>query len=140
MNYYDTIARTCRYGDVAETVFGDFDVLWENSESDYQGHASIFAKSLDGGYVAYEWTYGSCSGCDGWEADGTSDDAIAKEMRDSAVWLADVSELGRWYLMLEKAYNENTGWRDYYDQRGKLNAIRKELGLEPLPEKESNDE
>jgi len=139
MDFTSTIAYSCRYGDNALNVFGKYDVLWENSESDYQGHAHFFGKK-DGAYVAYEWSYGSCSGCDGWEADGSTDEQIEKEMHDSAVWLDNVEQLRTWYEMLQTEFDKRMYRWDSYDEFGRLNAIRKELGMEPLPKKEDNDE
>src|ERR1700739_419908 len=60
----ETIASQCRYGDVAESIWGDWDIIWEDSEADYQGHASILARK-NNRYSFYEWYYGSCSGCGG---------------------------------------------------------------------------
>jgi hypothetical protein len=85
MKWDKTVASSCRYGEVAGRIWGDWDVLWEDSEADWQGHASFLA-TKDGKYAVYEWWYGSCGGCDGWEADGADDDRVEKEMRRDAQW------------------------------------------------------
>ena len=100
MKYSETIASKCRYGDVAERIFGEALILWEHSEDDYSGNANLFAKMPDGQFCHYEWTYGSCSGCDEWEERKLSDDAVEAEMRKSAAWLKDL-ETARRYLRLE---------------------------------------
>ncbi|HSE02929.1 MAG TPA: hypothetical protein VLK35_02150 [Methylomirabilota bacterium] len=101
MNWHDTTSSQCRYGDIAGNIWGDWNILWEDAEADYQGHASFLAEK-GGKYSFYEWWYGSCSGCDGWEADGASDEAIEAEMRSTAIWLDSKEELKRWAEMLDK--------------------------------------
>jgi hypothetical protein len=70
---------------MAEEIWGEADVIWEDSEADYQGHATILARTPDGRWWFYEWFYGSCSGCDTWEAADLSFEAIKAEMINSAV-------------------------------------------------------
>jgi len=79
----DTIASGCRYGDVAERIFKDAEIIWEHSEADYQGYANVLARLKNGHFIHLSWTYGSCSGCDEWEARGLSDDDVEQEMRRS---------------------------------------------------------
>jgi len=92
MNWNDTVAASCRYGDIARKIWGDWNIVWENSESDYQGHASFLAEK-DGQYCFYEWSYGSCSGCDNWEAANFSDEQVEADMKDGALWLNSEKEL-----------------------------------------------
>jgi hypothetical protein len=80
MRWNDTIASTCRYGDTVGQVFGDAEIIWEDSVADYQGHANIVALLEDGTVLHYEWSYGSCSGCDSWESSGASDQDIMEEV------------------------------------------------------------
>lgn len=101
MLFKDSIAASCRYGDNAVSVFGPEALLiWEHSENDWQGFANILVKTTDGRFAHYEWTYGSCSGCDEWESSGLSDGEIEKRMRDAAAWFDDIGVLRR-YLKLE---------------------------------------
>lgn len=150
MKWNETTASECRYGDIAGEIWGDWNVIWENSEADYQGHASFVAEK-NGKYCFYEWWYGSCSGCDGWEADGASDETIEREMRDTALWMDSKEDLKKWLDMLTGNPRSNADMSrggglafgiDFLSGgiRDRINAIRKELGMEPLPEKEGDDE
>lgn len=100
MKWEETVASTCRYGEVAGRIWGDWNIIWEDSEEDYQGHASILAEK-EGCYSWYEWWYGSCSGCDGWEAAGADEDEIETEMRGDALWLQNKDALIDWMMRLE---------------------------------------
>lgn len=138
-----TTAAQCRYGDIAGNIWGDWEIIWEDSEADYQGHASILARKGQR-YCFYEWWYGSCSGCDGWEADGKDDAAIEAEMRDTAIWFESKAELKRWLDMLtgnpQSNYSPERGGGgivmglDFLSggPRDRINAIRAELGMSPL--------
>jgi len=84
VKWEDTIAARCRYGYVAGTIWGKWTILWEDSEDDYSGHARFLAYH-NGTYVYYSWSYGSCSGCDDWEARDLRDGEIANEMDRDAV-------------------------------------------------------
>lgn len=142
MKWSETVASTCRYGDVAEKIWGDWEILWEDSEADYQGHASFVAEK-DGKYCFYEYYYGSCSGCDGWESDGKSDEVIEAEMRDTALWIDSKDDLKIWLEQLSgnprsNATLERGGALAYgidflsggFGKR--INAIRAHLGMPPL--------
>lgn len=101
MKFWESMAAQCRYGDQAVVVFGsDSELIWEHSENDYQGSANILVHTPDGKYAHYEWTYGSCSGCDEWESANLSDEQVQKVMRESAAWFDDLQTLRR-YLKLE---------------------------------------
>lgn len=95
MKWNETTAKDCRYGEIAENIFGDAKILWEDSEADYQGHATIIAEMTDGTFAFYEWWYGSCSGCDDWESRGLNDDQIEAEMREHMVTFDDLPTLRR---------------------------------------------
>lgn len=107
MKWTDTVASRCRYGSVAARIFGDAEVIAERSEDDYQGHANVVAKMKDGTFVHYEWSYGSCSGCDEWEAAGLTRDAIEAEMRRALAVLPDVATAQR-YFHLDGEYSGAT--------------------------------
>ena len=100
MKWEETVASKCRYGDVAEAIFGNCEIIWECSEADYQGSANVLAKTPDGKFIHYEWTYGSCSGCDEWEDRELSYEQIEAEMRQHMAVLKDEETLLR-YLKLE---------------------------------------
>jgi hypothetical protein len=81
MKYEETIAAECRYGDIIAEIFEDAEILGEDSVADYyHGYAKVYARK-NGHYIMYEWTYGSCSGCDDWEHRGLSYKEILKEVK-----------------------------------------------------------
>lgn len=100
MKWNDTTASSCRYGSNAEVIFGNADIIWESSEAGYQGHANILAHMPDGTFVHYEWTYGSCSGCDSWERAEMNDEQIEAEMRRTMSVLQDETTCAK-YLHLD---------------------------------------
>ena len=108
MNWNDTVASSCRYGSNAGTIWGDWDVIWEESHSDYQGEAKFLAKK-NNTYVFYEWTYGSCGGCDDWEYRNLTDVQIEAEMKRDAIefdGLNSKEHLANWCRMLEEVKGE----------------------------------
>ena len=139
----DTTASTCRYGEVAERVWGNWDVRWEDSEAGYQGHATILA-TKDGHWSFYEWWYGSCEGCDGWMADDRSDSDIEQEMRQTAMWFDDEAGLRAWLDLMESNWRSNASMErggalafgiDFLSGalRGRIDGVRAALGMPPLP-------
>ena len=100
MRWQETQANKCRYGEIAERIFGEADIIWEHSEVDYQGYATVLAAFPDGTFAHYFWSYGSCSGCDDWENRHLSDDQVEAEMRQGMAVIKDVPTLRR-YLHLE---------------------------------------
>jgi len=142
MKWDETIASSCRYGDVAGTIWGDWNIIWEDSKADYQGHASFVAERK-GKYCFYEWWYGSCSVCDTWEAQSLSDDGIAAEMKDTALWMDNKKALLTWLDMLTGnpiSHHQDGGIAGNLDIlsggiRDRINAIREYFGMPKLPEK-----
>lgn len=106
MRWNDTEASRCRYGDVAQNIWGDCEILWEDSDVSYSGYAHILAKHEDGRYSFYEWTYGSCASCDSWENAGFSIGDIEKEMRHSSIWFESREELSDWLKLLKRGREE----------------------------------
>jgi hypothetical protein len=141
MEWNNTIAATCRYGDIAGKIWGDWEILWEDSESYYQGHASFVAKKGNK-YCFYEWWYGSCSGCDSWESAGLSDEAIEKEMMDTALWMNGKKQILKWLDMLTGNPISNHGDGGICGKldilsggiRDRINAIRAYFDMPPLKE------
>lgn len=103
MKWNETTACRCRYGDDAACLFENAEVIWEHSMDDYQGYANVFARLPDGRFCHYEWTYGSCSGCDEWESRVLTHEQIEAEMRRAAAYF-DTPEQVRKYLKLEDEY------------------------------------
>lgn len=95
-----TQAYECRWSDLFEELIGDWLVIWEESEVDYQGHACVMAYK-DGRFCYAEWFYGSCSGCDPWE-DMPRDEALAEATRD-VMFFSDVAAAWSWIGMLLEA-------------------------------------
>jgi len=104
MLWNETVASEARYGDRAEAIFGKAEIIWEKSEADYQGSVTLLARMPDGRLAWFTYDYGSCSGCDSWEASDASDDAIEREMEENlpiffpndnafASWFANVGAL-----------------------------------------------
>jgi hypothetical protein len=138
MKWEETTASTCRWAEYASVLFedGGVDVLWEDSRADYQGHADIFAKLdydwRETRYMIGGWTYGSCSGCDGWE--GEPREKILAEMAKSFQTM-NREALGKYLAGL---ITENPTWvkdaaeddwegSDAVKLAGKIRAIEAEL-------------
>lgn len=81
MKWSETKASKCSYGEIAERIFEKANIIAEDSEIDYSGYANILAEMPDGTFIHYEWSYGSCSGCDEWESRDLTNDQIEEEMR-----------------------------------------------------------
>lgn len=103
MKWDNTIAAKCRWGSLVHEVLSkalgeNFEVIWEDSEHDYQGHARILAVRGDS-MLEYGWSYGSCSGCDSWE--DAPEEEVKKEIingiglfgRDAATEYASMLDL-----------------------------------------------
>jgi hypothetical protein len=101
MNWNETTTSNCRYADVAETIWEDWNIIWEEAYDGYQGGTEFLAEK-DGQYSYYEWSYGSCSGCDDWEARELSNDDIKEEMLKEAMWFSDYQMLMNWINNLKK--------------------------------------
>lgn len=89
----------CRYGGNATRAFPDAEVLWESAENDYQGTVALVFRMPDGHLGFYEWSYGSCSGCDDWEARDLPDNKIEAEMVARTAFFHDATALLAWLGM-----------------------------------------
>lgn len=97
MKWKDTIASHCRYGYNAGEIFGDADIIFEDSEADWQGGANVFAYlPSTNQFVHYAWSYGSCSGCDTWMALELTDEQIVEEMRNEAAYFDSIDTVLRY--------------------------------------------
>ena len=88
-----------RYSEVFEKVINDLggtDVLRLDYESDYQGYVDIDVRLLDGRVFSYQYSYGSCSGCDDWEARDLTDDQVEAEMLRDATIFDGIEPYERW--------------------------------------------
>lgn len=123
MKWSETTASKARYGNVAERIFGEAEILWENSTDDYQGSCNVVARMPDGTFAQYAWSYGSCSGCDDWESrfgyEDFADDKVEAEMRQATVTFADAETLQK--------YLDNCDNGEWSDFRGAADTVRAAL-------------
>lgn len=77
--------KDCRYGEVLEGLIGEYsEILLYFGCADYQGDVAVGWED-ENKYYFYEYSYGSCSGCDEWESRSLSSLEIAKEMMEGTV-------------------------------------------------------
>lgn len=79
----DSEAVKCRYGSCIPKSLMDREVLLDISENSYQGTVCV-ALVIDGKpdkVEVIEYSYGSCSGCDDWEARDLGSAQITREIR-----------------------------------------------------------
>ena len=69
-----------RWSEMVREALPDGEVVFSTGRNDYQGSVAIVAKLDDGRWLHYDWSYGSCSGCDHWEnVMGWDDDAERRQ-------------------------------------------------------------
>ncbi len=88
-----------RYSEVlSDVVFnlGGEKVLRLDYEGGYQGHVDIDVLLSDGRVFSYKYWYGSCSGCDEWEARDLSDEQIGEVMLQEATFFASIDAYNDW--------------------------------------------
>lgn len=100
MKWADTVASNCRYANIAEEIFGEAEIIAERSDDGYQGYVNVLAKLPDGRYCHYEYSYGSCSGCDTWEATEATGEQILAEMKRDAVYFDSLNELDAYFAIV----------------------------------------
>jgi len=84
-----------RYSEILQTVLttiGAKVLLHKDYESDYQGYVDISVLLDDGRVYSYQYSYGSCSGCDEWEAESYSDEKIEQIMMDEATIFDNIEQ------------------------------------------------
>lgn len=87
-----------RYSEILVDVLqkiGAIKMLREDFHDDYQGHVDVDALLSDGRVYSYCYYYGSCSGCDEWEAENYSGDKIFEIMKD-ATYFDDMEQYKKW--------------------------------------------
>jgi hypothetical protein len=98
-SWENTIASQCRWSEYGKELIGDWAILWEDSEADYQGHARVLAYKQ--GKIRYlEWYYGSCSGCDMYEEMKEEDIRKAFET-DNMIEFKNIDAFCEWLKMLK---------------------------------------
>lgn len=92
--YLEQLCENARYSENLETVINSLnaiEILHLEYESDYQGYVDIDVLLKNGKVFIYDYYYGSCSGCDEWEARNLSNEEIEQEMLRAAV-LYDIKD------------------------------------------------
>lgn len=117
--------KSCRYGDNLEAVLKaeKATVIIDGSEAGYQGYVRVFAKKPDGSYILAEYSYGSCSGCDTWEAKAYTAEEIQGEIARSLGRYNDKRALFRYLTMREQQVNDP-------DEQWDIPGLRRELEVE----------
>ena len=107
----ETIAHQCRWSEYAEELVGDWSVLWEDSEADWQGHARVLV--FKQGALRYlDWSYGSCSGCDSYEDMG--EDFVRNDFKKNVMMhFENINIFCDWLKML-KSTNDDKFEQFYY--------------------------
>jgi hypothetical protein len=74
-------------------------ILSLNFENDYQGFVDVSCLLNDGRVFSYYYSYGSCSGCDTWEAAELTDVQIVETMLKEATFFDSLSLYNEWLRM-----------------------------------------
>jgi len=123
-----------RYSDILENLINSYlggkEILFLNHENDYQGFVDIDVLLDDGRVFSYCYSYGSCSGCDGWEADGLDDAQIRDEMRSGGSFLDNINQYFDWCDTLEDRHS----WDDRVISRKKNAVTLRERYTVKLPD------
>lgn len=124
MDYKDTEAFHCRYGDIAGRILEGADILWESSLANDQGegYAHIFARLPNNtSYCFLSWEYGSCEGCDAWMDSHATDAEIQADMISDGTFFQSRDEAKKWlnYFISNNAfpafyYNDSNAWKTIY--------------------------
>lgn len=134
MKWDETVASTCRYGDIIGTVFEGGNVIWEDSCAGYQGDANVLVFMPNGSFIKYDWSYGSCSGCDDWEHRNLSDEEIIKEVKNSMA-VFNVNSLSCFLdnrsvgTKIQEIYDAYKKWIEEYIDGGQLRPIMTDYGI-----------
>ena len=71
-------------------------ILYCKFVADWQGEVDIDVLLRDGRVFSYYYNYGSCSGCDEWEAKDYSDSEINQIMEKEATFFDDIQQYSDW--------------------------------------------
>ena len=110
----------------------DGEVVYSTGHRDYQGNVSLVAKLDDGRWLHYGWGYGSCSGCDSWEAhleEGGDRGKLLEEVRAGAA-IMDPDHFADYLVQCAGAdwlvagmRNKPYGWSSYsFDEHAGLST------------------
>lgn len=103
MKFDESISGRCRHNELFRASMEDWNIIWEDSEDDYQGKVTFLAE-YDGKYQFVEYEYGSCESCDPWlELDY---DEQVYEAGKCIMLFLNKSSLLKWITMLNKTCPE----------------------------------
>jgi hypothetical protein len=118
----------CRYADdlqcVVDSLGGAAKVLRLKYSSDYSGDVDVDLLLNDGRVFSYYYAYGSCSGCDTWEAEFSCDSVkVQKAMRDECTIFNNITDYEKWRAMTLKQQKEDAEeyQRKYKEEQKKWN-------------------
>ena len=95
MKFKDSIARKCRYGDHAEKIWKDYEILWECSFKDSFGSvAFIFSDGREHGFA--EWGYSNTESDYDWGKRKYDAKSISDIMSEKAIWFDDYKLFETW--------------------------------------------
>jgi hypothetical protein len=99
MSKFELHVGSARYSEILEELLGELgakEVLLRKYEADYQGFVKVGVLLEDGQVFFYEYSYGSCSGCDEWESRGLDDFQVKSAMRADAVMYSSREKFQEW--------------------------------------------
>ena len=101
----DKELSNCRYASNLESLLNDLNavkILRKDYIEDYQGYVDLDVLLEDGRIFSYGYKYGSCSGCDEWEALGLSDEEIKKVMLKEGTFFSTYESYTKWRQEVDK--------------------------------------
>ena len=93
MKWKKTKASRCRYSNIVEKIFGECEIIWEECENYWSGEVNILVDMSDNKFAFYSYSYGSCIGCDEWEARNLTDEQIKEEILHDTIWFDGSTQL-----------------------------------------------
>lgn len=107
----DSDAMKARWSELAALGLEEATVIAAAGDSDYQGEGAYLVKPSEGWrddeYVFFEWSYGSCSGCDGYEDMGEQE-RIATFVNGRVVY--NRTTLAAWADLLRTEIDDERDW------------------------------
>lgn len=101
-----------RYSDILRELLGELGavkVLREEFENDWQGFVDVDILLNDGRVYSFYYSYGSCSGCDAWEANNYSEETIKQEMKNDASYFDNIDHYNTWRELIRKQDEQDKG-------------------------------
>ena len=108
--FEDSTVNSCRWSEYAQELLGDWDIVYDGSTSDYQGTVEILAHK-EGRFAYLTYSYGSCSGCDGWE--DMEDEARRADFKNLVEYFGDVHELKKFAEQVNYGKDFNEAIEEY---------------------------